>query len=305
MWFRDDGVTLTSPPRAKANQHRAVEYDEYGATFGSRPSAASMRDPYNQPASARSTLSGTPPAGSGLGLARERGKHSPPQGGPPPQHMSNITAYQEYIDADAEAEVSPRHSGHAPKPSLREARQRRKVERSGSDPMARGGSREPLDPLSVYEQYTKHVSHQTALDELLHVAPTLSHDFHCSEEDALVLVALVTAASNHRGTSADVGRLEDKVITLESEGKLLRQRLERRDEEVDRLKDDLENARGKVAAIENQAKQTIALVSQKRDEVRRQLINEESRTMKLQKQCKTLEAEVDRLKARLHALMQK
>ena len=207
---------------------------------------------------------------------------------------SSPLSRDQYVDVDVE---EPRHS--QPRPSLKEARRRRKVSRSAS-----GGE---VDPLDIYDRFHEGAHHSTrsSLDELFATVPGLASDFHCSDEDATILLALVSAAANHRGSSADIGRLEDKVLTLESEAKMLRQRLERRTEEAEKLKDELEGARGKISAVEQQARQTVALLSQKRDEVRRQLINEESRTAKLQKQNKNLENEIERLKSRLHAAMQR
>lgn len=139
-------------------------------------------------------------------------------------------------------------------------------------------------------------SHEAvATTQLRMLVPTLSDAFRCSNTDANMLLAAVTATS--RCESRD--RSED-VLRLEGEVKHLSQRLERRADEIARLKDEAAESKQKLRAVEAQTKQSMTVLSQRREETRKQLLIEESKNSKLHFQVKTLQAEVDKLKARLH-----
>ena len=90
---------------------------------------------------------------------------------------------------------------------------------------------------------------------------------------------------------------------LEADVKQLTIRLEKRMEEIAKLKDDVAEARGKQRAVEAQSKQTSNVLSQRREEVRKQLLAEESRNAKLQFQNKTLQGELEKMKDRLHQVL--
>lgn len=87
------------------------------------------------------------------------------------------------------------------------------------------------------------------------------------------------------------------------EKRSVEQRLERRNEDMERMKDELGDARQKLRAIQQQATQSAALLSQKREEIRKQLLLEEGRTQKLQHENKLLNQELDKLRGRVHHLM--
>lgn len=132
--------------------------------------------------------------------------------------------------------------------------------------------------------------------ELRALAPFLSSSFQCSEDDALMLVSILSAAQSSSS-------LADRLQTVESEKRLLEGKLERKIDECEKLKDEVGEGRQKLRAIQQQATQTAALLSQKREEVRKQLVLEEGRTQKLQHQNKLLQQELEKLKTRVHSLM--
>ena len=137
-----------------------------------------------------------------------------------------------------------------------------------------------------------------ATERLRATVPYLSPEFRCSDDDAELLLAYVQPAA--APSSATV---EDKVVQLECDVKQLTSRLQRRTEEAARLKDDVAEARQKQRAVEAQSKQTASVLGQRREETRKQLLAEESRNSKLQFQNRTLQAEVDKLKDRVHQLL--
>lgn len=150
----------------------------------------------------------------------------------------------------------------------------------------------------------------SALEALYHILPHLSPAFRCSDADAMVLLAAVGNGGGGSGGGAagvygglHVGHLEDRLSIVEAENRALMARLEGRTDECDKLKDDLGEARQKLRAVQQQATQSGQLLSQRREEVRKQLILEEGRTAKLQQQNKVLTQEVEKLKQRLHTAM--
>jgi hypothetical protein len=131
--------------------------------------------------------------------------------------------------------------------------------------------------------------------------PYLSPGFQCGEDDAEVLLLYL-----HHGASSAVGSsnaLEEKMAQLECEVKTLTQRLQKRTDEISRLKDEVAEAKQKQRAVEAQAKTTANVLSQRREETRKQLVMEETRNAKLQFQNKTLTTEVEKLKERVHQLL--
>ena len=133
-------------------------------------------------------------------------------------------------------------------------------------------------------------------DELRSLAPFLSSSFQCSDNDALMLVSLLSSA----GSSASVA---DRLAAVECDKRNLEGKLERKIDECEKLKDEVGEVRQKLRAVQQQASQTAGLLSQKREEVRKQLVLEEGRTQKLQHQNKLLQQELDKLKTRVHSLM--
>jgi hypothetical protein len=154
---------------------------------------------------------------------------------------------------------------------------------------------------------------ESALEALFQLLPHLSASFRCSDADAMVLLGAVSNASaggggggyGHSAGASHVGHLEDRLSIVEAENRALMARLEGRTDECDKLKDDLGEARQKLRAVQQQTAQSAQLLSQRRDEVRKQLLLEEGRTQKLQQQNKLLTQEIDKLKQRLHTAMQR
>jgi hypothetical protein len=143
------------------------------------------------------------------------------------------------------------------------------------------------------------------LDELRTHVPFISQGFQSSDDD---IVAILTALSAARGTgystsAASAEGHSNKVAELEAEVKQLTTRLQRRTEEVERLRDDLGEARSRAKAVEEQSRMKANVLSLRREETKKHLLTEESRTAKLQHQNKLLQQEVDRLKGRVHDLM--
>lgn len=131
--------------------------------------------------------------------------------------------------------------------------------------------------------------------------PFLSSAFNCSDDDAgLILSMLSTSAAPARGGCPDV---EERLSVTMAEKKAVELRLEKRNEDVERLKDELADAKQKLRAVQQQATQSSQLLSQKREEIRKQLLLEEGRTQKLQHENKLLHQELDKLKSRVHQLM--
>lgn len=149
------------------------------------------------------------------------------------------------------------------------------------------------------------------MNELRTVCPLLSASFSCTDADATVLLNTISSSGSavFAGGGHGYGRdgvgsgamasLEDRCATLEAEVRQLTARLERRDEECDRLRDSLGEARQRTRAIEAAAKQQQTLMSQRREESRKNLLTEEGRSAKLAHQNKLLQQEMDKLKARL------
>lgn len=143
------------------------------------------------------------------------------------------------------------------------------------------------------------------LDELRTHVPFLTSGFTAHDDD---IVAILNALSSARGmglatsSGSDINQ-DAKVADLEVQVKTLTQRLQRRESEVDHLRDDLGEARGRAKAVEEQSRLRANTLSQRRDEMKKHLLTEESRTAKLQHQNKLLQQEVDRLRSRLHDSM--
>ncbi|CUI15251.1 Hypothetical protein, putative [Bodo saltans] len=139
------------------------------------------------------------------------------------------------------------------------------------------------------------------VEELRARIPFLSSEFTCSDDDAsLIMSMLSTAAAPSRGSLPDA---EEKLQMLAAEKRIVEQRLDRKSDDVERLKDELGDAKQKLRAIQQQATQSAQLFSQKREEIRKQLLLEEGRTQKLQHENKLLTQELDKMKGKVHHLM--
>lgn len=95
----------------------------------------------------------------------------------------------------------------------------------------------------------------------------------------------------------------DRLTAAEAERRSLDSRLEKKAEECETLRQEVDHARQKLRAVQQQAQQSTALLSQKREEMRKQLLIEEGRTQKIQMKNKKLEKENEDLKSRLRTNM--
>ncbi|ORC93195.1 uncharacterized protein TM35_000025210 [Trypanosoma theileri] len=137
--------------------------------------------------------------------------------------------------------------------------------------------------------------------ELRQIVPHLSPEFICSERDAVLLLSVIRSGSTSRGTES----WGERVAVLESERRTLQNKLDRKHQECEELKDAVADLKQKLRSTQQQAQASSSLLSQKREEVRKQLLLEESRTQKLQVRNGKLEMEIDRLKDMLHSHMRK
>lgn len=147
------------------------------------------------------------------------------------------------------------------------------------------------------------VKRDDSITEELHLfLPQLSAGFQCSSDDAATIATAIIRSRSHMDSAggSDICRLEEKVQQLECDLKVMSAKLERREDDGNKLRDEVGEARQKLRAMENSSRQQCSLLSQRREEVRKQLLCEESRTQKLTVQNKQLQQEVDRLKALLN-----
>lgn len=142
------------------------------------------------------------------------------------------------------------------------------------------------------------VQREAILHELRQLVPHLSPQFTCSYRDALLLAGAV-----HNGgvASGDHQSLAEKCQALEAEKRQLYQRLERSNAQCEKLKSDVADSRQKLAASQLEFKNTNAILSQRREEARKQLLLEETRSEKLKVRNRKLEMENATLKERVHA----
>ncbi|KAH9582088.1 hypothetical protein LSM04_004661 [Trypanosoma melophagium] len=137
--------------------------------------------------------------------------------------------------------------------------------------------------------------------ELRQLVPHLSPGFTCSERDAVLLLSAIRSGFTAGGTES----WGERVASLDSERRTLQNRFDRKHQECEELKDAVADLRQRLRATQQQAQASSSLLSQKREEVRKQLLLEESRTQKLQVRNGKLEMELERLKDMLHSQMRK
>ena len=137
---------------------------------------------------------------------------------------------------------------------------------------------------------------ETAFYELRSLVPHLSPQFACSYGDAVLLIA---AIRNGGAASSDRQTLADKCQTLEAEKRQLSQRLERSREACDALQDEVAAATQKLKAVQAESKGSVTVLAQRREEMRKQLLLEETRSEKLKVRNRKLELENDALKERM------
>jgi outer membrane murein-binding lipoprotein Lpp len=137
---------------------------------------------------------------------------------------------------------------------------------------------------------------EAAFYELRTLVPHLSPSFACSYSDAVILIA---AIRNGGGASSERQSLADKCQSLETEKRQLEQRLERSRAECDALHDDVAAAKVKLKAVQEESRGSATVLAQRREEMRKQLLLEETRSEKLKLRNKKLELENDALKERI------
>jgi hypothetical protein len=199
----------------------------------------------------------------------------------PPSHSLKRFIHQEPQQRE--------HMGHAEADAI-PLSSRRKVRTlpSPSPPKAPASSAAPAGSVAVLKE----------------LVPFLSDGFACTEADAAALLAVVQSArvsaaySNLQHAEAQLGA--DRLQTLEAQVASLSLRLERKDGELERLRGDVGDARGRYHALEQRFRGAQQAHAQRKEEGRKQLLCEEGKVAKLTLQCKNLQTECDRLRRMLH-----
>ncbi|KAG8343871.1 hypothetical protein ERJ75_000971000 [Trypanosoma vivax] len=137
--------------------------------------------------------------------------------------------------------------------------------------------------------------------ELRTLVPHLSPEFECNAQDALLLLSAIRSGTIAAGRAS----WEDRLGAVKAEKHSLQQQLERKSSECENLKNTVAEMRQKLQSTEMQARSSVGVLSKRRDEVRRHLLLEESRTHKLTIRNGQLEMEVERLKDMLRTQMRK
>ncbi|KAK7197239.1 hypothetical protein NESM_000669900 [Novymonas esmeraldas] len=137
---------------------------------------------------------------------------------------------------------------------------------------------------------------EAAFYELRSLVPHLSPRFACSYSDAVLLIAAI-----HEGGAAAGNRqtIADRCQTLEAERRQLEQRLERTRAQCEDLKNEAAQAAQRLKAAQAESKASVGALAQRREEMRRQFLQEETRAQKLTARNKVLELENESLKERL------
>ncbi|CAJ1035756.1 hypothetical protein, conserved [Leishmania lindenbergi] len=137
---------------------------------------------------------------------------------------------------------------------------------------------------------------EAAFYELRLLVPHLSPKFTCSYSDTVLLIAAIQsggAASGNRHT------LADKCQSLEADRRQLEQRLEKFRAQCEDLKSEVAEVKQKLKAVQEESKSSVSALAQRREEMRKQLLLEETRVEKLTVRNKKLVMENDFLKERV------
>nr|CCC93621.1 conserved hypothetical protein [Trypanosoma congolense IL3000] len=137
--------------------------------------------------------------------------------------------------------------------------------------------------------------------ELRELVPHLSPSFDCSEDDAILLLSAIRRGSVGQGSDT----WEERLAVERSEKKALLHQLERKSQECEEQKNIVADLRQRLNALREEAHSSANILSQRREQVRRQLLLEESRSQKLQVRNGQLEQELGRLKDMLHSRMRR
>lgn len=131
--------------------------------------------------------------------------------------------------------------------------------------------------------------------ELRRLVPYLSADFRCDTTDALrLLTAIRSGAVGSTGGES----LQDRVAALEAERRSLEQRLQRARREQETLSAELREARQLLTAARQEGRDGVERVATRREEMRRLLLIEQTRTEKYQVRNRILEKELEDLRER-------
>ncbi|CBH15480.1 uncharacterized protein TEOVI_000738200 [Trypanosoma equiperdum] len=137
--------------------------------------------------------------------------------------------------------------------------------------------------------------------ELRELVPHLSPGFDCCSADALLLLSAIRNGSHGRGCES----WEDRLAVVKAEKRSLHHQLEKKAQECEELKNAVAEMKQRLKAERQEALSSVNVLSQRREQVRKQLLLEESRSQKLQVRNGQLESELERLKDMLHSCMRR
>ncbi|ESL07681.1 hypothetical protein TRSC58_04626 [Trypanosoma rangeli SC58] len=137
--------------------------------------------------------------------------------------------------------------------------------------------------------------------ELRRIVPHLSPEFECTERDAVLIISAIRSGSAAGGEES----WEQRLSSLETEKRMVKNRLERRIQECYELKGTVAELRQKIRATQDDSHASVNLLSKRHEEMRKQLLMEESRSQKLKIRNGQLEMEVERLRGLLHSQLHK
>lgn len=146
--------------------------------------------------------------------------------------------------------------------------------------------------------------------ELRSLVPHLSPSFVCSHTDCLFLLSAIRRGGcTSRGSWALHGRggagsraelsLQDRLNIVEAEKKTLQQKLKKQESTIEELQSEIRGLKERMVLAKKEAKQSVACIGQKRDEIRLQFLQEETRCEKLRAQNMKLDAELEQMRSRM------
>ncbi|RNF11873.1 hypothetical protein TraAM80_00709 [Trypanosoma rangeli] len=163
--------------------------------------------------------------------------------------------------------------------------------RSSSSDLARSLTSSPMSEERMESSYY----------ELRRIVPHLSPEFECAERDAVLIISAIRSGSAVGGAES----WEQRFSSLETEKRMIKNRLERRSQECDELKGTVTELQQKIRSTQDGSRASVNLLSKRHEEVRKQLLMEESRSQKLKIRNGQLEMEVERLRGLLHSQLHK
>ncbi|RNF23030.1 uncharacterized protein Tco025E_02941 [Trypanosoma conorhini] len=142
---------------------------------------------------------------------------------------------------------------------------------------------------------------ETSYYELRRIVPHLSPEFECAERDAVLILSAIRSGAAAEGAES----WEQRLSSLEAEKRMIQGRLARRSQECEALKGTVAELRQKIRATQEDSHASVNLLSKRNEEVRKQLLLEESRSQKMKIRNGQLEMEVERLRGLLHSHLHK